>query len=420
MKRLTYIFLMCCAVMLHAQTTEFEPIEMKFPKLPALSDATGYGYDLQTQWDGKAQTPFFVSANVPDGNYRVTVTLGSKKRAASTTIRCESRRLFIENVATKRGELVTKTFIVNKRNVHFVNEKGQPDRVKLKPNEGGKLHWDEKLTIEVNGDAPAVQSIRIERDTVSPTLYLCGNSTVVDQSNEPWASWGQMVPRFLDDSLSVANYAESGLAAASFLTQNRWAKIYSLLRPGDYVILEFGHNDQKADGRVGNGAYYAFSHQVKQILDQCRAKGATFILCTPTMRRSFKDGVVVNTHKDYPAAVRDIARREGLLCIDLQDMTKAFYEAMGPEKSTQAFVHYPANTWPDQPTALADNTHFNPYGAYEIAKMVLQGIRQSNLEGLKKHISPDFQGFNPAQPDPVESFHWNVSPFVNMTKPDGN
>lgn len=411
---------MCCAVMLHAQTTEFEPIEMKFPKLPALSDATGYGYDLQTQWDGKAQTPFFVSANVPDGNYRVTVTLGSKKRAASTTIRCESRRLFIENVATKRGELVTKTFIVNKRNVHFVNEKGQPDRVKLKPNEGGKLHWDEKLTIEVNGDAPAVQSIRIERDTVSPTLYLCGNSTVVDQSNEPWASWGQMVPRFLDDSLSVANYAESGLAAASFLTQNRWAKIYSLLRPGDYVILEFGHNDQKADGRVGNGAYYAFSHQVKQILDQCRAKGATFILCTPTMRRSFKDGVVVNTHKDYPAAVRDIARREGLLCIDLQDMTKAFYEAMGPEKSTQAFVHYPANTWPDQPTALADNTHFNPYGAYEIAKMVLQGIRQSNLEGLKKHISPDFQGFNPAQPDPVESFHWNVSPFVNMTKPDGN
>jgi hypothetical protein len=69
---------------------------------------------------------------------------------------------------------------------------------------------------------------------------------------------------------------------------------------------------------------------------------------------------------------------------------------------------------------LADNTHFNPYGAYEIAKMVVQGILQSNLEELKKHISSDFQGFDPAQPDPVESFHWNNSPFVNMTKPDGN
>ena len=420
MKRLTFVLLMCCAVLLKAQTTSFETLELQLPKLPVFSESVGYGYDLQTSWDGKSSTPFFVSANVPDGNYRVTVTLGSKKRAAVTSIRCESRRLFIENLATKRGELVTKTFIVNKRNVHFINEKGQADQVKLKKNEDGKLHWDEKLTIEVNGDAPAVQSIKIELDTVSPTLYLCGNSTVVDQSNEPWASWGQMVPRFLDDQLSVANYAESGLAAESFLAQNRWAKIYSRLKKGDFVILEFGHNDQKADNRPGNGAYYAFSRNVKFILDQCRAKGATFILCTPTMRRFFKGNVVENTHKDYPAAIRDIAKREELLCIDLQNMTKAFYEAMGPEKSTQAFVHYPANTWPDQPKALADNTHFNPYGAYEIAKMVVQGILQSNLEELKKHISSDFQGFDPAQPDPVESFHWNNSPFVNMTKPDGN
>ncbi len=404
----------------NARGAEFTELEMNLPKIPAFTNESGFGYDLETSWDGKSSTPFFISANVPDGNYRVTVTIGSKKRAAETTIRCESRRLFIENLATKKGELVTKTFIVNKRDVNFVNEKGQADRVKLKKNEDGKLHWDNKLTLEINGDAPAIQSIRIERDTVSPTLYLCGNSTVVDQSNEPWASWGQMIPRFLDDSLSVANYAESGLAAESFIAQNRWAKIYSLLKKGDYVILEFGHNDQKADNRPGNGAYYAFSHQVKQILDQCRAKGATFIICTPTMRRSFEGNVVVNTHKDYPAAVRDIAKREGLLCIDLQDMTKAFYEAMGPEKSTQAFVHYPANTWPDQPKALADNTHFNPYGAYEIAKMVAQAIMQSNLDDLKKHISDDFKGFNPALPDPVDSFKWNNSPFVNMTKPDGN
>ncbi|MBE6332752.1 MAG: rhamnogalacturonan acetylesterase [Bacteroidales bacterium] len=420
MKQLTTLLLSLSALTASAQSSSFTTIDIPLPKAPQFTDSIGFGYDLETSWDGKSAAPFFISANVPDGNYRVTVTIGSKKRAAETTIRCESRRLFIENLATKKGELVTKTFIVNKRDVNFVNEKGQADRVKLKKNEDGKLHWDNKLTFEINGDAPAIQSIRIERDTVSPTLYLCGNSTVVDQSNEPWASWGQMIPRFLDDSLSVANYAESGLAASSFLAQNRWAKIYSLLKKGDYVILEFGHNDQKADGHVGNGAYYAFSHQVKQILDQCRAKGATFIICTPTMRRSFEGNVVVNTHKDYPAAVRDIAKREGLLCIDLQDMTKAFYEAMGPEKSTQAFVHYPANTWPDQPKALADNTHFNPYGAYEIAKMVAQAIMQSNLDDLKKHISDDFKGFNPALPDPVESFKWNNSPFVNMTKPDGN
>lgn len=420
MKHLAQIVLSSMLLALPLKAETYTNLEMKLPKLPVYTDSIGYGFDQQTTWDGKANTPFFLSVNVPDGNYRVTVTLGSKKRAATTTVRCESRRLFVENLSTKKGELVTKTFVVNKRDLNFINEKGQQDRVKIKPNEGGKLHWDNKLTFEINGDAPAIQSIKIEQDTVVPTLYLCGNSTVVDQSNEPWASWGQMVPRFLNDSISVANYAESGLAAATFLAQNRWAKIYSQLKKGDYVILEFGHNDQKADNRVGNGAYYAFSYQVKQILDQCRQKGATFILCTPTMRRSFKGNIVENTHKDYPAAIRDIAKREGLLCIDLQDMTKAFYEAMGPEKSTQAFVHYPANTWPDQPKALADNTHFNPYGAYEIAKMVVQGILNSNLDDLKKRISPDFKGFDPAHPDAVEDFHWNNSPFVNMTKPDGN
>ncbi|MBR0036125.1 MAG: rhamnogalacturonan acetylesterase [Bacteroidales bacterium] len=394
--------------------------ELTFPKIPVYNDSIGYGYDLNTTWDGKSNQPFFVSFNLPDGNYRVTVTLGSKKRAASTSVRCESRRLFVENLATKKGKFETVTFVVNKRNIYFTDEKGKQDRIKIKPNEGGKLHWDEKLTIEFNGDAPAVQSLKIEPDTTVPTLYLCGNSTVVDQSNEPWASWGQMIPRFLTDRIAVANYAESGLAVATFLSQNRWAKVRSLLKSGDYVVLEFGHNDQKADGRPGNGAFYAFSHQVKQIYDECKEKGATFILCTPTMRRSFEGNVVVNTHRDYPAAIHAIAEREGITLIDLQAMTKQFYEAMGPTESTKAFVHYPANTWPGQDKKLEDNTHFNPYGAYEIAKMVVMGIKQSKLEDLKSRIIPTFEDFDPSHPDAFESFHWNISPFVDIVKPDGN
>ncbi len=398
---------------------EFTSLMVDFPKVAPYTDAIGYGYDMGTQWDGKAKAPFFFSVNVPDGNYRVTVTLGSKKRAAVTTIRCESRRLYVENLATRKGEFVTRTFVVNKRDSLYTDAKGKSMKVRLKPGEEGRLHWDKKLTIEVNGDAPAIQRIQIERDDNVPTLYLCGNSTVVDQSNEPWASWGQMIPRFLNDGLSVANYAESGLAVATFLGQNRWAKILSLLKKGDFVILEFGHNDQKTDNRVGNGAYYAFSHQVKQILDQCRERGATFILCTPTMRRSFKNGVNVNTHKDYPEAIRGIAEREGLLCIDLQKMTGKFYETMGEEASTKAFVHYPAGTWPGQDKALADNTHFNPYGAYEIAKMVAAGLAHSELP-IAKFVLSEFADFDPTHPDSVETFHWNNCPFVDMTKPDGN
>lgn len=398
---------------------EHSRLTVDLPGVGAFTEERGYGYDLGTTWDGRKAEPFFFSVNVPDGNYRVTVTLGSRKRAASTTIRCESRRLMAENVVTKKGEHVVRSFVVNKRNRYYYDDKGRQQQVKTKPGEDAKLHWDDRLTIEINGDAPAIERIEIEPVLDVPTLYLCGNSTVVDQSNEPWASWGQMIPRFLNDSLVVANYAESGLAVATFIGQYRWAKILSRLKEGDYVLLEFGHNDQKTDDRIGNGAFYAFSHQVKQMIDECRLKGATFILCTPTMRRSFEGDIVVNTHKDYPAAIRSIAEREGITLIDLQQLTGKFYETMGPEASKQAFVHYPANTFPDQPKALADNTHFNPYGAYEIAKMVARGLLESGLP-LSSCVSPEVATFDPSHPDAFDSFHWSPCPLVDLTKPDGN
>lgn len=418
MKQLFTIISLFCLVF-GLKAAQHTQLAIDFPRVGTFTDDRGYGYDLGTTWDGRSSAPFFFSINVPDGNYRVTVTLGSRKRAASTTIRCESRRLYVENLSTRKGELVTRTFVVNKRNLEYFDGKGKVQQVRIKPGEAGKLHWDDRLTFEVNGDAPAIERIEIVPDHEVPTLYLCGNSTVVDQSNEPWASWGQMIPRFLNDQVAVANYAESGLAVATFIGQNRWTKILSRLRAGDYVLLEFGHNDQKTDDRIGNGAFYAFSHQVKQMIDECRQRGATFILCTPTMRRSFEGNVVVNTHKDYPEAIRGIAQREGLTLIDLQLLTGRFYEAMGPEASKRAFVHYPANTWPDQPAALADNTHFNPYGAYQIAKMVARGLKESSLP-IGQCVSDEVSAYDPSHPDDVDTFHWSPCPLVDITKPDGN
>lgn len=105
---------------------------------------------------------------------------------------------------------------------------------------------------------------------------------------------------------------------------------------------------------------------------------------TPTQRRSFDNsGKIQETHEDYPDAMRWVAQREGVQVIELHDMTRVFYEAMGVEPSKKAFVHYPAGTYPNQTKALADNTHFNPYGAYEIAKCVIEGIKQLNLPWVK-------------------------------------
>ena len=230
-----------------------------------------YGYDF-AEATGKAEAgkPFFFSVDVPDGNYKVTVALGARKAKGTTTVRAESRRLFLENVPTKKGEFKTYSFVVNKRNTKI----GENDRVKIKKREENKLNWDDKLTIEINGDAPACAAIRIEPASQDvPTVWLCGNSTVVDQDYEPWASWGQMIPRWFDDQVCFANYAESGESASTFIAANRLKKILSLMKSGDYIFVEFGHNDQKQKF-AGAGAYYNFATCLKTFIDEARKRGA--------------------------------------------------------------------------------------------------------------------------------------------------
>ena len=114
-----------------------------------------------------------------------------------------------------------------------------------------------------------------------------------------------------------------------------------------------------------------------------------------------------------------VAKREQVPVIDLHEMTRTFYEAMGEEQSKRAFVHYPAGSYPGQAKDFKDNTHFNPYGAYEIAKCIVEGMKQLQLPILSA-LRPEYQAFDPAHPDAFEHFHWNDSPFFEAEKPDGN
>ena len=182
--------------------------------------------------------------------------------------------------------------------------------------------------------------------------------------------------------------------------------------------MEFGHNDQKQKG-PGKGAYYSFMTSLKTFIDEARARGAYPVLVTPTQRRSFDaTGHIRDTHEDYPEAMRWLAAKENIPLIDLNEMTRTLYEALGPETSKRAFVHYPAGTYPGQTKNFADNTHFNPYGAYQIAQCVIEGMKKAVPE-LAKHLKID-PSYNPAQPDDVNGFHWNESPFTEIEKPDGN
>ena len=364
-----------------------------------------------------SERPFYFSVPVEDGNYKVTVTLGNKKKAAQTVVRAESRRLMVENCVTKKGKFETYSFIVNKRSQEIPGG----GKVSLKPRELDYLNWDSLLTLEFNGAVPAVQRICIEPDTTATTIFLCGNSTVVDQELEPWASWGQMIPRWFTDKVAISNHAESGLTVRTFLDGHRLDKVLSMLKKGDYVVCEFGHNDQK-EKRPGDGAWYHFAHGLKTFIDRVRAANGHIIFITPTQRRSFDEAThtkIQETHLDYPDAMRAVAKREGVPVIELHDMTRTFFETLGYEGSKKALVHYPANTFPGQDKPLADNTHFNPYGAYEVAKMVVMGMKQLQLPIIGE-LKTEWQDFDAAHPDDPDAFVWYQAQKQDVTKPDGN
>jgi lysophospholipase L1-like esterase len=391
------------------------------------NSSTGYGFDFNTQPNFFADTkgdalkadfatsdqPFYFSVKVPEGNYKVTVMLGSRSQSGLTTIKAESRRLMLENIKTRKGEFKEETFLVNIKS-RKINESTQ---VGLKEREKTKLDWDDKLTLEFNLQT-VIYGLKIEPVTDAITVFLAGNSTVVNQEYEPWASWGQMIPGFFNSKVAIANHAESGLTLGSFLGSRRLDKILSIAKPGDYLFIEFGHNDQKEKGE-NDGAYKSYSERLRLYVTKFREKGGIPVILTSTSRRVFDaNGNLQQTLGDFPDAARKMAKELNVALIDLNKLTKSFYEALGVEKSKLALVHYPANTFTGQAQPLADNTHFNPYGAYQIAKMVVQGIKDNNLS-LKKYLkkTPDF---NSVQPDDVNSWKWPESPRIDVLKPDGN
>jgi lysophospholipase L1-like esterase len=365
--------------------------------------------------------PFFFSVKLPEGNYDVKVILGDKQGTSATTVRAENRRLFLQNVQTKKGEIKTQTFTVHVKDSIIRDEKGQRiDKVKLKEREIYYRHWDNQLTLEFNDSAAKICAVEISHNTKATTIFLSGNSTVVDQDNEPWASWGQMIPSFFEaKKIAIANYAESGETLRSFKGAFRLKKLLSLMKKGDYLFIEFGHNDQKQKGE-GVGPFTSYKTELKYFISETRKKGGIPVLVTSMNRRSFDAaGHITNTLLDYPEAVRQTAREEKVALIDLNAMSKVMYEAWGPQKSIRAFVHYPANTFPNQPNKLEDNTHFNTFGAYEIARCIVQGIKDNKLP-IAKYLKKSITTFDPAKPGQPENWYWPQSILIATQKPDGN
>ena len=159
---------------------------------------------------------------------------------------------------------------------------------------------------------------------------------------------------------------------------------------------------------------------MKDWITEAQKRKVTPVLVTSMNRRSFDStGHITNTLSDFPEAMRQTAKEENVILIDLNAMSKTLYEAWGDAASIKAFVHYPANTFPGQEKELKDNTHFNPYGAYELANCIVSSIRNQHLP-LAAFIKKEVPAFDPAKPMPVEKFYWPRSLLVAAVKPDGN
>jgi lysophospholipase L1-like esterase len=220
-----------------------------------------------------------------------------------------------------------------------------------------------------------------------------------------------MIPRFFKPGVAISNHAESGLSLGSFIGSRRLAKIISIMKPGDYLFVEFGHNDEKEKG-PNDGPYKSYSERLRTFAAEVKKKGGNLVIVTPTARRAFgPDGKMVNTHGDYPDAARKVAQEAGVPLIDLTVITTKLFETLGVEDSKKAFVIYPEKN-------LNDNTHFNTYGAYEIAKIIASQIKSQKL-GLAKYLI-DMPVFNAEKPDDFNSFNWPLSPKASIVKPDGN
>jgi lysophospholipase L1-like esterase len=367
------------------------------------SKETGFGFDLgskvaSTPHGCTSDMPFFFSVALLEGNYNVTVTFGNSTQEAETTVKAESRRLMLENIHTRPGQVTNCTFTVNLRSP------GLPggSRVRLKPRELGPplvLDWDEKLTLEFNGSSSSLQALEITPTDNAATIFLAGDSTMTDQPLEPWNSWGQMFPRFLKLGVAVANHAQSGESLHSFLGERRLDKILSLIKPGDYLFIQFGHNDQK-DTRPGAGPFTTYKTNLIQFISEARKHDATPVLITPMERKA---GAVKSTLGDFAAAARETAKEQNVPLIDLNAMSKTLYVALGTNLDR----------------AFQDGTHHNNYGSYELARCIVEGIKSNNLP-LVKFLADDLPPFNPAHPDPLDKFKIPPSPQHTSDNPEGN
>lgn len=294
---------------------------------------------------------------IENGRYNVNVIFGGESSISKVTrVEVGDRRLMLRNVTTPSGEFHKRSFSVNV--------------------------LDNELRIVVSGENPIVNGIELQKaDGI--TIFLAGDSTVCDQYEEPYRGWGQVLPCFFDDNVAVSNHAFCGRSVVSFMKEKRLDNILDVIKPNDYLFIQFGHNDQKP------GAFYAdafgkYKELLKIYVDKAREKGAKPVLVNSLVRRRFDENEkIINTLEDYPEAMRVLAKEEGIPLLELNKLSERLLNELGREKSKDIFLHIKPNTLESYSEGIVDDTHLSEYGALKMAEIIIEEIKDKNLELVK-------------------------------------
>ena len=211
------------------------------------------------------------------------------------------------------------------------------------------------------------------------TLHLMGDSTMAEKDlsgGNPERGWGMMLPNFLDGQIGVINYAQNGRSTKSFIDKGLWDRVCAAVAPGDYVLIQFGHNDQKeSDPSRYAAPWGTYQDNLRRFVDGVRERGGVPVLMTPVARRWFRQGVLDTAcHGDYPAAMKAVAAEKGVLLIDMEAATQAWLTALGDEASQPYYMHLPAGKYPCCPDGKTDDTHTVAAGARVLARMAADSL----------------------------------------------
>ena len=222
------------------------------------------------------------------------------------------------------------------------------------------------------------------------TVYLIGDSTIsIKETNAyPETGWGMPFANFFDSTVVVDNRAKNGRSTRTFISENRWQPIVDQLKEGDYVFIQFGHNDESKEKVDRYTTPEEYKKNLSRFIDETRAKKAIPVLLTPVARRKFKDGIQQETHAEYSPLVRETAKEKSVTFIDLDVKSTELLQKYGEEKSKLLFLQLEPGEHPNYPEGKNDNTHFNELGARVIAQLVLSEIKNSKLELADRIVKP--------------------------------